>query len=106
MLIYTQVKTKGGLDLKNKAYTFKDLVGLKSQNGYTLEVKRLGNDYISAIIYRNDEYHYLSTHTFYGGHPTNCAQKILDKCGFNVELVDFETQKELKIGIYKEECYG
>lgn len=103
MLIYTQIKTKGGLDLKNKAYTFKELVGLKSLNGYSLNVKKLGEDYISAVIHKNEEYYYLSTHTFYGGHSTNYAQKILDKCGFSIELVDFETQKELKIGIYKED---
>lgn len=89
--------------MKNKAYTFKDLVGLQSQNGYFLDVNKLGEDYISAGIRKNDEYYYLSTHTFYGGHSTNYAQKILDKCGFSIELVDFETQKELKIGIYKED---
>lgn len=89
--------------MKTKAYTFKDLVGLKSESGYFLDVNKLGENYISASIRKNDEHYYLSTHTFYGGHSTNYAQKILDKCGFSIELVDFETQKELKIGIYKED---
>ncbi len=41
-----------------------------------------------------EEEHYLSTHTFYGGDTTKEYTKLLQKCGFNVELISWEQQKE------------
>jgi hypothetical protein len=37
--------------------------------------------------------HYLSTHTFYGGHH-EYSTKLLQECGFDVELANWDAPKE------------
>lgn len=39
------------------------------------------------------DHHYLSTHTFYG-HNYEYSTKLLQKCGFDVELANWDKPKE------------
>ena len=73
-----------------------DLVGLESEH-YILEIDvDGGSGWIVPKIKTNEaedfmRSHYLSTHTFYGG---SCKgyEKLLQKCGFDVELNDWDKE--------------
>ena len=64
------------------------------------KVKRNGNMFIRVYLDDcwgeicskddNDDYYYLSTHTFYTKADTEYTNKILQKCGFDIELINWE----------------
>lgn len=68
--------------------SWKDLVGLESENYYLKINLDKTNGWIKPKEHYkklNNEQYYLSTHTFYGDHY-KASTLLLQKCGFNVQL--------------------
>lgn len=67
-----------------------DLVGLESEH-YRLKINTdMGNGYIIPKDDTTERHsYYLSTHTFYGSSYKG-YEKLLQKCGFDVELNNWD----------------
>ena len=66
---------------------WEELREVKDSENYTIEFEE-GNGWILDKKTKETK-HYLSTHTFYGG-TYKYSTKILQECGFNVELANWD----------------
>lgn len=72
------------------ARNWKDLDGLENEN-YRIDVDiNMGCGWIRAKDNINSDI-YLTTHTFYGRNYKGCT-KLLQSCGFDVELVSWDKE--------------
>ena len=75
-----------------KIHNFEQLCSLPPSTTHMIEPNYCDEDGIhSAWLCRLDkiEEDYLSSHTFYGGEQTQYYEELLNKCGFEVELVPY-----------------
>ena len=72
---------------------WEDLVGLENDEYYLDIDLKSGNGYINRKS--DDEcIHYLSTHSFYGKGQYQDATLLLQECGFNVQLKNWDGETE------------
>ena len=76
-----------GIQTMTKIHNWEELSKVKRNGNMFIRVYL--NDYWGEICSQNDDddYYYLSTHTFYSKDNVKYANKILQKCGFDIELV-------------------
>lgn len=78
-------------------HSWQELAELEPSKTHKIEVEVDEDDsdfncYWIVPINKNDKFQdiYLSTHTFYGGEITESYNKILKRCGFDVELIGWD----------------